>query len=413
MGDFQDITNLFAKDVQLPQYAHKRWVKINPVQAQFADNGNGITSAIQYNCRNIADKLVAYADGFIVLNVTCSRAALVAADSAPKGAHAFINQCVIRVNNSEIDNSRYNFISVAIQNSLEYSNDYARVAEQYMFSKDLSGTDADNTGHATRKAFMPTPVANTNTFTFTIKVPLKYLSTFFRTLDFPLINQQVEFDVTYRLTNAIMRDNGAAIIVAINSAVLYVPVVELGRSEEEKLLKLLSSSVKKDLVWNKLVLRDFGAQNGAQDREIAPSIDGVRKLYCVAVPAARWESQEHIESTSDTTITGLNIIIDSEDIFASDVSDSELAYQLVSENFNMGGKDYNTGAMLNYKDFSTVHRYYVFDLSRQKVFESDPRKSQSIRFRGTLSANSRFIVFLAQEKRTTFDFVDPSNTKTI
>ena len=51
MGDFQDITNLFAKDVQLPQYAHKRWVKINPVQAQFGDNGNGIvTNHESLNC---------------------------------------------------------------------------------------------------------------------------------------------------------------------------------------------------------------------------------------------------------------------------------------------------------------------------------------------------------------------------
>ena len=76
-------------------------------------------------------------------------------------------------------------------------------------------------------------------------------------------------------------------------------------------------------------------------------------------------------------------------------------------------KDILAGAMLNFVDFRDVHRYYAFDLSRQTVFESDPRKSQSIRFRGQLGANSRLLVFLAQEKQTAFDFTNPENTITV
>lgn len=409
MADYQEISNIFAKELKLPHYSHKRWVKINPSQAQFADAGGGLTQAIQYNCRNVADKLVSFADGYIILDVTCARAALAAKDLAPKGSHAFIDKCVVRINNAEIDNARFNHVTVPILNSLEYSNDYARVAEQYMFSKDLSHNGDNNAGHTARTAMIAAPAANA--MAFKVKVPLRYLSTFFRALDFPLLNQHIEMDVTFRLTNAILRTAGGALTVTINSAVLYLPLVELPRSQEERLFKELAS-MKKVLVWNKLICRDFGNLNGAQDREIEPSIDGVHKLYCAAIPAARWDSQELIESTSNTSITGINIVIDSEDFFAADIQNDVEAYQLVSENFNMGGKDYNTGAMLNFSDFLNVHRYYVFDLSRQKIFESDPRKSQSIRFKGTLSANSRFLVFLAQEKQTTFDFANPSNTKT-
>ena len=79
----------------------------------------------------------------------------------------------------------------------------------------------------------------------------------------------------------------------------------------------------------------------------------------------------------------------------------------------MGGKDANTGSLLDYKIFLTQNTFYVFDLSRQKIFQSDPRKSQSIRFRCTPSANCQLLCMLAQEKETTIDFINPLNTKTV
>ena len=411
MADYQNILNTFDEEPSLPKFAHKRWVKIHPNQANYPDNGNGVTSAIQYNCKTIMDKLVNYQDGYILLAVNCTRAALPAKTLAPKGSHSFIHQAVLRINNKEVDNSRFNYLTMAMLNYSEFSNDYARVAEQYMFSKDTNEGHANNPGHTTRKAMIPDP--NNNALAFSIKIPLSYVSTFFRALDFPILNQLVEVDVTFRLANAILREGGGAITVSITSAILYLPVVEMPRKYEEKLLqKLSSSSMKKSFTWLKLVYRDLGNKNGAQDLEIEPSIDGIRKLYCVAIPVARWNSQEHIESTSNTAVTAINIVIDSEDFYPQEIQNDIEAYDLTSECFNMGGKDQNTGAILSFSDFLTVHRYYIFDLSRQKIFASDPRKSQSIRFRGTLSANSRLFCFLAQEKKTTFDFKNASNTST-
>jgi hypothetical protein len=79
----------------------------------------------------------------------------------------------------------------------------------------------------------------------------------------------------------------------------------------------------------------------------------------------------------------------------------------------MQGKDPNTGALLSYSNFRNVNRYYVFDLSRQRVFESDPRKAQSIRFKGTINQASHLLFFLAQEKKTSIDFKNPYNTSTV
>ena len=413
MADYQELSNLFDKQITLPKYTHKRWVKIHPAQNDINDNGNGLTQAIHYKCSTVSDRLVNYSDGYILLTITASRAALANKEVVPKGSFAFINQAVVRVNGQDVDNSKYNFVSVPILNSLEYSNDYARVAAQYCYSKDTSGDHQNNSGHTTRKGQIPD--AGNNELKFSVKIPLKYVSTFFRALDFPLINQVFEFDITYRTNNALLREGGAAVTCAIDSAILYLPVVELPNEYQAQLLKKMSSgSMTKSLVWNRLHDRvGPAAVNGRQDIQLEASLDGVRKLYCVAVPTARWDNQEHIESTSDTKLTAINIVLDSEDLYPQDIQNDIEAYELVAENFSMGGRDPTTGAVLDYNDWLSTHRYYVFDLSRQKVFESDPMKAQTIRFRGTLSANSRLLFFIAKEKVTTFDFTNPSATKTI
>jgi predicted transglutaminase-like protease len=60
--DYQDIESLFNKDQVLPKYKHKRWVKI-----QDTNNGN-YNSPVKYYCKTVADKLVDYSQGYILLD---------------------------------------------------------------------------------------------------------------------------------------------------------------------------------------------------------------------------------------------------------------------------------------------------------------------------------------------------------
>ena len=106
-------------------------------------------------------------------------------------------------------------------------------------------------------------------------------------------------------------------------------------------------------------------------------------------------------------------MIDSEDFYPQDITTDEELYQLTSELFNMQGRDPNTGALLSFSNFKNVNRYYCFDLSRQKVFESDARKAQSIRVKGTVNQESHLLFFLAQEKTTSIDMKNPYNTTTV
>ena len=409
MADYSDIANLFEKDSKLKKFSHKRWVKIHPTNDNYGENVSK-----QYNCRTIQDKVVNFHDGFLLLDVRIARNDLAAGDrAAPKGPHSFINQAIVRMNNNEIENCNSIFLSTEMQNQLEFSQDYTRVAKQFMWSQDTGEDEtAANHGHTERIAMIPA-VAN-HRIDCKVKIPLSFVSNFFRSLDFPLMNQLIEIDVIYRLANAVLQ-GGAACAVTIRSSALYLPIIELPDAENTRLMKAFSSkNFKKTFAWSRLTNRSVqGLQaNIESSHEIEPSIDGARKLY--VCPKTNFDfNQGAVDLHTTIKLRNFNIIIDSEDFYPQSIQNDEEAYELISENFNMGGKDPNTGCILDYKIFKTQNSFYVFDLSRQKVFQSDPRKSQSIRFRCTPSANCQLLFILAQEKETTIDFVNPLNTKTV
>ena len=56
--DYEDIESLFNNANEVKKFSHKRWVKIHPVNTNYAENTN-----IKYDCRTIDDKLVSYHDG--------------------------------------------------------------------------------------------------------------------------------------------------------------------------------------------------------------------------------------------------------------------------------------------------------------------------------------------------------------
>ena len=69
-----------------------------------------------------------------------------------------------------------------------------------------------------------------------IMVPLKYLSNFWRTLEMPLINCEVNLIFTWPSTCVITNSTGAGTF-AITDTKLYVPVVTLSTQDNAKLLQ--------------------------------------------------------------------------------------------------------------------------------------------------------------------------------
>ena len=86
-----------------------------------------------------------------------------------------------------------------------------------------------------------------------IMVPLKYLSNFWRTLEMPLINCEINLILTWSANCVIVSTNVANqnATFAITNTRLYVPIVTLWTPENTKLLQQLKSSFKRVINWNK------------------------------------------------------------------------------------------------------------------------------------------------------------------
>ena len=101
-----------------------------------------------------------------------------------------------------------------------------------------------------------------------VVVPLKHLSSFWRSLNIPLINCEVELILTWYkncvLIDKLTRDadyganphvseinNPENAIYQITDTKLYVPVVTLSKEDDIKLLEQLKSGFKITIKWNK------------------------------------------------------------------------------------------------------------------------------------------------------------------
>ena len=98
-----------------------------------------------------------------------------------------------------------------------------------------------------------------------IVVPLKYLSNFWRSLEIPLINCQVELSLKW-IENCVLTiatiDADASATGAdsatfeITDAKLYDSIVTLSAENNAKLSKILSEGFKKSVYWNKYKVID-------------------------------------------------------------------------------------------------------------------------------------------------------------
>ena len=95
-------------------------------------------------------------------------------------------------------------------------------------------------------------------------VPLKYLSNFWRTLEMPLINCEVNLILTWssRCVLIATNDQNHAATFEITDTNFYVPVVSLSTQENTKYLQQLKSGLKRVINWNKYLSKlELLAQN--------------------------------------------------------------------------------------------------------------------------------------------------------
>ena len=115
-----------------------------------------------------------------------------------------------------------------------------------------------------------------------IMVPLKYLSNFWRTLEMPLVNCEVNLILTWSSTCVITNSTGAGTF-EITDTKLYVPVVTSSAQDNSKLLQQLKSGFKRVISWNKYLSKpELLEQNPNLSHLVEQSFQGINRLFVLA-----------------------------------------------------------------------------------------------------------------------------------
>ena len=137
-------------------------------------------------------------------------------------------------------------------NLIEYSDNYSNTSGSlWQYYKDDPNNNIANSESFKFKVKITRKTPNNgNTKDVEIIVPSKYLSNFWRTLEMPLINCEVNLILTWSKDCVITNSEGEAKF-AITETKLYVPVVTLSTQDNAKLLQQLKSGFNKRINWNK------------------------------------------------------------------------------------------------------------------------------------------------------------------
>ena len=376
----------------------------------------------------LKSSLCNYSDAYILVKGTISANNTAAAGAAVndndrkvifKNCAPFTN-CISEINNTQIDNANDIDIVMPMYNLIEYSDNYAKTTGSlWQYCKDIPARDANDEINKFRRssttdsfkfqAKMTGQTGDDGTKNVEIMVPLKYLINFWRTLEMPLINCEVNLILTWSSTYVLITTNipNQNATFAINDTKLYVRVVNLSTQENTKFLQQLKSGFKRVINWNKYLSKpELLAQNPNLNHLIEPSFQGVNRLFVLAFENDddRTSYDEYYLPTVE--IKDDNIMINGENVFDQPIKNNKVTYENIRNIATGQGDDYTTGCLLDYSYFADTYKMISVDLSKQQTLDADPRVIQQINFTANLdrAGNTRVYFNLEEAKETILDF---------
>ena len=335
-----------------------------------------------------------------------------------KNCAPFIN-CIGKINNTQVDNAKDIDIVMLMYNLIEYSDNYAKKSGRlWQYCKDIPAqmnkeivvfNAANTTDSFDFKARITGQTRNNGTKDVEIMVPLKYLSNFWRTLEMPLINCEVNLILTWSSTCVLIatnipNQNGT---FKINDTKLYVPVVTLSTQENAKLLQQLKSGFKRIINRNKYLSKpELLAQNPNLNHLIEPSFQGVNRLFVLAFSNDNYRISYERYYLPNVEIKDYNNMNNGENVFDQPIKNNKVTYENIRKIATYQGDDYTTGCLLDYPYSMDTYKMIAVDLSKQQALDADPRAIQQINFTVNLdrAGNTRVYFILEEAKETILDF---------
>ena len=166
-------------------------------------------------------------------------------------------------------------------NLIKYSSNYSKTSEnlwKYYIDESFNRLQDSESLKYKSNIAEKTP-DDGNTKNIKIVAPLKHLSNFWRTLEMPLINCEINPILTSSEKCFISSATGERKF-AITDTKLYVPIVNSSTQGNVKLLQQLKSGFKRTINWNKYQSKvTIQEPNTHLDYLIDPSFQGVNRLF--------------------------------------------------------------------------------------------------------------------------------------
>ena len=424
--EYQKIANLIDDASNQPcKFRTRNWVEIND-ESRGAYNVN---SQIKFKTTMLKSSLCDYSDAYIIVKGTisvnntaaaCAGASNINKEVIFKNCAPFTN-CISEINNTQIDNAKDIDIVMSIYNLIEYSDNYAKTTGSlWQYCKDIPARNNNNeitvfrrnnlTDSFNFKAKITGQTDDDGTKNVEIMVPLKYLSNFWRALEMPLINCEVNLILTWSsaCVLAAVDDANQAATFEITDTKLYVPVVTLSTQENTKFLQQLKSGFKRVINWNKYLSKpELLAQNPNLNHLVEPSFQGVNRLFVLAFENDNYRSSTRRYNLPTVEIKDYNIMINGENVFDQPIKNNKVTSENIRKIAIGQGDDYTTGCFLDYPYFTNTYKMIPVDLSKKQALDANPRVIQQINFTANLdrAGNTRVYFILEEAKETILEFL--------
>ena len=254
-------------------------------------------------------------------------------------------KCISEVNNTNEDDAKDIYIVMPMYNLIEYSDDYSKTSGSlWQYCKDIPAIDDNNaivnlnnnnlTDSFNFKVKMTGQTGDNGTKPIEIIVPLKYLSNFWRTLEMPLINCEINLILNWSANCVIISTDVANQIATfvITDTKLYFPIVTLSTQDNAKLLEQLKSGFKRVINWNKYLSKpELLAQNPNLNHLVEQSFQGVNRLFVLAFEDDAQRTGSKGYYLPNVEIKNYNVMINGENFFDQPIKNNKkhLITQLV------------------------------------------------------------------------------------
>ena len=299
--ELQKIENLLdLKENTYPKYQTKKWYIINDQNNGQYGEGDNNDDTIKIDTEVVKPFLCDYGDAYVLVTGNI----IVAAGKNNtkigfKNCHSF-TKGKIHLNDTHVDLSDNLDLIMNMYNLIEYSVNYSdSTASLYLFKRqeplenNANITIAGSSSFKYNSTFLGNAnVENNNAVQKNAKiiVPLKHISSFFRSLEIPLINTKLYIKLnSYKNSVISTVDAANSTSFKITKTELYVPVVTLNTEDNNKLNQLLDTEFKRKVYWNeyKIKIETITQADGGNNYKrslLDASIPDVRRLFVAAFP---------------------------------------------------------------------------------------------------------------------------------